>query len=75
MIIRKLLKIFHPKFMKLKKPEGTGVLEQKFNLSIAKAALKGQNRNEVNRWIENSLVYINHKKRNDPDRNKVVFKE
>jgi hypothetical protein len=35
-IIRRLLKTFHPKFLKIKKPSGTGVLEKKLSFSLGK---------------------------------------
>lgn len=35
-VIRRLLKTFHPKFVKIKKPTGAGVLEKKLTYSLGK---------------------------------------
>jgi len=39
-IIRRLMKAFHPKFVKVKKPAGTGVLEKQLSYSLGKFPLQ-----------------------------------
>ena len=39
-ILRKLMKVFHPKFMKIKKPSGSGILEKKLQHSLGKGVPK-----------------------------------
>ena len=39
-IIRRLAKAFHPKFVKIRKPAGSGAIDNKLNLSFGKLALQ-----------------------------------